>query len=54
MSRSTRMMMATHTRALMEGWRRLLWPMSVLLLALGLSGCDVNRIPTLDEQTKAA
>lgn len=38
----------------MKGCRRFLWPISGLLLAFGLSGCDVNRIPTLDEQTKAA
>lgn len=28
--------------------------MAGLLLICGLSGCDVNRIPTLDEQTKAS
>ncbi len=54
MSGSTCMMTATQSRALMKGWRRFLWPISGLLLAFGLSGCDVNRIPTLDEQTKAA
>ena len=48
------MMTATQSRALMKGWRRFLRPISGLLLVLGLSGCDVNRIPTLDEQTKAA
>ena len=54
MSGSTCMMTATQSRALMKGWRRFLSPISGLLLVLGLSGCDVNRIPTLDEQTKAA
>lgn len=54
MSGSTFMMTATQSRTLMKGCRRFLWPISGLLLAFGLSGCDVNRIPTLDEQTKAA
>jgi LemA protein len=38
----------------LAAWRRLQLGAGLLLLVVGLSGCDVNRIPTLDEQTKAA
>ena len=34
-------------------WRRMVMSVGVLWLAVSLSGCDVNRIPTLDEQVKA-
>ena len=34
--------------------RPAIYPAAFLLLLLGLSGCNVNRLPTLDEQVKAA
>jgi LemA protein len=33
---------------------RLLLPVASLCLALGLSGCGINNVPTLEEQAKAA
>lgn len=35
-------------------WRRIFMCVGIVWTALTLSGCDVNRIPTLDEQVKAA
>ncbi len=35
-------------------WRRIFMCVGIVWMALTLSGCDVNRIPTLDEQVKAA
>ncbi len=34
--------------------RPAIYPAAFVLLLLGLSGCNVNRLPTLDEQVKAA
>lgn len=38
----------------MKLWRHGVMCMGVLWLAITLSGCDVNRIPMLDEQVKAS
>ncbi|MGL4206268.1 MAG: LemA family protein [Aeromonadaceae bacterium] len=34
-------------------WRRILISVGIVWMVVGLSGCDINRIPTLDEQVKA-
>ena len=34
--------------------RPVIYPAALVFLLIGLSGCNVNRVPTLDEQVKAA